>query len=258
MIKLGHAQPSDTRADSRADFEVESSTKTVPQRRNLHGRHLGRSLRSGLKSLLAEMLPRYHLDLPKSCQTLETRTLFSQQPSALWLEIGFGAGEHLAWQAKQNPGVGILGAEFYVNGVASLLRRVKEDEIDNLRILRGDARDLLDVLPERSLDRVFVLFPDPWPKIRHHKRRIVQTATLDRLAQLMADGAELRLATDDMDYLRWMLERLIAHQDFAWLAQGPGDWRQRPPDWPPTRYEAKAIQQGRAPRYLRFRRCSRA
>jgi tRNA (guanine-N7-)-methyltransferase len=138
--------------------------------------------------------------------------------------------------------------------VAGLLRRVRERGLDNLRIHHGDARDLLDALPERSLDRVYILFPDPWPKTRHHKRRIIQDQSLARLAAVMKDGVELRVATDDMEYLRWMLERLLRSPDFEWLARGPRDWRERSDDWPPTRYERKAIHQGRRPVYLRFRR----
>ncbi len=113
---------------------------------------------------------------------------------------------------------------------------------------------MLDTLPENSLARVFILFPDPWPKLRHHKRRIAGRAALDRLAGLMTDGAELRLATDHPDYLPWILERATSHPAFEWLARGPADWRHRPADWPATRYELKAIEEGRTPCYLRFRR----
>lgn len=175
----------------------------------------------------------------------------------VWLEIGFGAGEHLAWQAEQHPDVGLLGAEYFINGIASLLRRINDRKIGNLRVYQGDGRDLLEALPEASIGRVFLLFSDPWPKARHHKRRVIQEATIGQLARIMADEAELRLATDDMDYLKWMLERVVHHPDFEWLAQGPADWRARPPDWPPTRYEIKALDQGRRPAYLRFRRRSR-
>jgi tRNA (guanine-N7-)-methyltransferase len=123
-----------------------------------------------------------------------------------------------------------------------------------VRLWPEDARLLLDRLPEGSLDRVFLLFPDPWPKLRHHKRRFVSRENLDRLARLMRDGAELRLASDDADYVDWMLAHLMAHRDFEWLARRPADWRERPPDWPETRYEAKARRQEIHPAFLRFAR----
>ena len=223
-------------------------------RRTLHGRRHGRRLRSGLKRLLGELLPKIRIELPDGGRPLDPAALFAQPPADIWLEIGFGGGEHLAWQAHRHRDVGFLGAEFFVNGVASLLRHVRDEGLENIRVLLGDGRGLLDALPPQSLGRVFILFPDPWRKLRHHKRRIVRRETLDRLAGLMKDGAELRLATDHAGYLEWMLRRACDHPDFQWLAEGPGDWRQRPPDWPPTRYEQKALSQGRRPVYLRFRR----
>ena len=223
-------------------------------RRAFYGRRRGRRLRPGLKALLEELLPRLAVALPEGGGTLNPAALFDSPPEGIWLEIGFGTGEHLAWQAERHPGAGFLGVECFVNGVAGLLRELRERGLANVRLHHGDARDLLDALPPDSLDRVFILFPDPWPKARHHKRRLIRDATLDRLAEVMKDGVELRLATDDMDYLSWMLERLIRHPAFEWLARGPRDWRERPADWPPTRYEIKALDRGRRPVYLRFRR----
>ncbi|MHA1601228.1 MAG: tRNA (guanosine(46)-N7)-methyltransferase TrmB [Alphaproteobacteria bacterium] len=215
-------------------------------------------MRSGLKALLRDLLPRLSVALPPVGGMLDTGGLFPPQADGsarpVWLEIGFGAGEHLAWQARTHPDVGMLGAEFFVNGIAQLLRRVDNEDLAAVRIFQGDARDLLEVLPAASIDRVFVLFPDPWPKVRHHKRRLIQPDTLAQLARITRDGAQLCLATDDMPYARWMLEQLTGHSDFAWLAEGPGDWRQRPGDWPPTRYEAKAEASGHRPVYLRFAR----
>ncbi len=225
-----------------------------PVQRAFYGRRRGRRLRPGLKSLLEELLPRLAVALPAAGGRLDPAALFDSAPEEIWLEIGFGAGEHLAWQAERHPGSGFLGAECFVNGVAGLLREVRERGLANVRIHHGDGRDLLDALAPGSLDRVFILFPDPWPKARHHKRRLIRDQTLDRLAEVMKDGVELRLATDDMDYLSWILERLIRHPAFEWLARGPRDWRERPADWPPTRYEIKALDQGREPMYLRFRR----
>jgi tRNA (guanine-N7-)-methyltransferase len=124
--------------------------------------------------------------------------------------------------------------------------------LSNIRFLQDDARLLLRALPEKSLGRAFILFPDPWPKLRHHKRRLVATPTLDLLARALVDDAELRLATDDASYLPWMVEHATRHPAFDWLAEGPSDWRRRPADWPPTRYEQKALRQGRRPAYLRL------
>lgn len=224
------------------------------RRRHLHGRRRGRPLRRGLEALLEDLLPGLRVTLPAAGAALELPSLFGPAPRELWLEIGFGAGEHLAWQAARNRDVGLLGAEIFINGIAGLLRRVAEADLDNVRIHQGDARDLLEALPEASVARAFMLFPDPWPKLRHHKRRLVRRELLDRLAGAMSDGAELRLATDHPDYLAWILERATAHPAFEWLARGPADWRRRPADWPATRYELKAIEEGRTPCYLRFRR----
>jgi tRNA (guanine-N7-)-methyltransferase len=180
--------------------------------------------------------------------------LFGSARSAIWLEIGFGGGEHLAQLAEQHPQTGFIGCEVFENGIVKLLAQVERRRLDNIRIFPDDARLIIAALPPASVDRVFILFPDPWPKRRQHKRRIVSRATLDGLAEIMSDGAELRLATDDGDYLCWILERVTAHPAFEWLARRPGDWRQRPPDWPPTRYEAKARAAGRSPAFLRVRR----
>ena len=185
---------------------------------------------------------------------LNPRVIFPRPPEAVWLEIGFGAGEHLARQAEHNPLVGFIGCEVFENGIARLLAAVEERGLANIRIVADDARQLLDALPPRSIDRVFILFPDPWPKRRHHKRRLVAPATLDRLALVMTDGAELRIATDDRGYLCSMLEHLTRHPAFLWLARRPADWRERPPDWPPTRYEEKARAAQRRPAFLRFAR----
>jgi tRNA (guanine-N7-)-methyltransferase len=176
---------------------------------------------------------------------------------AVALEIGFGAGEHLAAQAAAHPETGFIGSEVFENGIAKLLAEIEPRRLSNIRLFLDDARLLLAALREASLTRVFILFPDPWPKLRHHKRRIVSRATLDALARVMTDGAELRLATDDRGYLAWMLEHATGHPDFEWLAQRPEDWRTRPVDWPATRYEQKAFAAGRSPTFLRFRRRTR-
>ena len=193
------------------------------------------------------------IDLPER-GGLDPQRLFPVPAAELWLEIGFGAGEHLAEQAMAHPDIGFLGAEVFENGVVKLLAEVQRRELANVRILVDDARLLLAALPDACLGRVFILFPDPWPKQRHHKRRMVSPGVLGQLARIMKEGAELRLATDDIGYLRAMLELVPAHPGFAWQARGPADWLRRPPDWPATRYEAKAVAADRIPHFLRFTR----
>jgi tRNA (guanine-N7-)-methyltransferase len=225
-------------------------------RRLVYGRRRGRKLRPGQEALRRNLLPRLAITLPQT-GALDPRALFAPPVEEVWLEVGFGGGEHLAAQAEAHPAIGMIGCEVFENGVVKLLGEIERRALGNVRIFTDDARALMAALPEASLGRAFVLFPDPWPKQRHHKRRMVSRETLDRLAVALQDGAELRLASDDADYVAWMLERATAHRAFEWLAEGPADWRARPADWPPTRYEQKAIAAGRKPAFLRFRRKAR-
>ena len=201
--------------------------------------------------LLRDLLPQLSLTLKEGA---DPRTYFPHVPREVWLEIGFGAGEHLVWQAENNPHAGIIGAEPYISGQAKLLAKITDKNLSNIRLYPEDARDVIAALPDSSLSRVFILFPDPWPKTRHHKRRFIQMAMLDELARVMKKSAELRFATDDKNYLVWALERFMAHPVFAWTAEGSSDWRKRPADWPETRYEAKAVKAGDDCIYLAFRR----
>ncbi len=171
-----------------------------------------------------------------------------------WLEIGFGGGRHLAAQAAAHPDIAMIGCEPFVNGVAALLSLIDAQGQKNIRIFDDDARHLLDALPAAAIDRVFVLFPDPWPKRRHHKRRFMAPGNLDSLARVMKDGAELRFASDHMEYVRWTLDQVTRHPGFQWPARSARDWRHPPPDWFETRYEAKAREQGLRCVYLRFQR----
>jgi len=180
--------------------------------------------------------------------------LFPEPCRDLWLEIGFGGGEHLAWQARNNPEVGIIGVEIFVNGVASLLRAIESDGLGRVRICRSDALDLLPWLPDGCLGRIFLLFPDPWPKARHHKRRIVRPDVLREWARLLRPGGELRIATDHPSYLTWVLAEMARSSAFVWTARHSRDWTRRPADWPPTRYEEKAMAEGRPATYLTYRR----
>jgi len=224
---------------------------THAYQRRLYGRRRGRPLRPGQKQLSESLLPHLSVVLPEA-GSLDPAALFPDRPAAVWLEIGYGAGEHLAAQAAGHPRVGFIGCEVFENGIARLIGDIARRGLDNIRVFADDARLLLDCLEPSSIGRVFILFPDPWPKERHHKRRLVAPATLDRLALVMQPGTELRLATDDPGYLAWMLEHLTAHPDFAWAARTPADWRERASDWPATRYEEKARAAGRTPVFLRF------
>ena len=228
---------------------------TETRRRSLHGRRRGKKLRAGQESLLATLLPRLAITLPTEPAKIDLAQLFGGElpMGGVWLEVGFGAGEHLVWQAEHHPDVGLIGCEPYINGVAKCLAHIERAGVTNARLFTDDARFVMAALPDRSLGRVFVLFPDPWPKTRHHKRRFVERANLDVLARLMKPGAELRLATDDPSYLPWMIEHACTHGDFEWLAGRPSDWRARPDDWPPTRYEQKMLA-GHRPVFLRLRR----
>jgi tRNA (guanine-N7-)-methyltransferase len=228
---------------------------TETRRRTLYGRRRGKKLRAGQEALLESLLPRLALAVPAEPGRIDLAQAFGGRIPAggVWLEVGFGSGEHLVRQAADHPDVGLIGCEPYVNGVAKCLAEIERAGVGNIRLFADDARLVMAALAPRSLDRVFVLFPDPWPKSRHHKRRFVQRAMLDVLAGLMKPGAELRLATDDPSYLPWMIEHVTPHPAFEWLAERPADWRRRPDDWPPTRYEKKMLA-GRTPVFLRLRR----
>jgi tRNA (guanine-N7-)-methyltransferase len=215
-----------------------------------YGRVKGRTLRAGRASLLDEALPALTLDLEHG--PLDLRTIMPGAREA-WVELGFGGGEHLAAQAGAHPDVLLLGAEPFVNGVASLLRHVEAKRLSNVRLHPGDGRELLAALPDASVDRVFILFPDPWPKARHHKRRLINAETIAELARIMRPGSRLRFATDWADYVDWTLERFLASPAFAWTAQKTDDWRIAPADHVRTRYEEKRLGDC-SPVFLEFRR----
>lgn len=224
--------------------------------RNFYGRFKGKGLRKSQEVYLDEDLAQLSpgpvdWDVNPDRTPLDLDALFGGKP--VWLEIGFGGGEHLVHQAALHPEVGIIGAEPYINGVAMLLGKIRQAGVDNLRVHPGDARDLFDVLPDQSLDRAFLLYPDPWPKKRHHRRRFVTPEHLEPLAAKLKPGAIFRVATDIPDYVRQTLEQVPRH-GFEWLAERPADWREPWDDWISTRYEQKALREGRVPHYLTFRR----
>ncbi|MBM3488324.1 MAG: tRNA (guanosine(46)-N7)-methyltransferase TrmB [Alphaproteobacteria bacterium] len=235
--------------------------------RTLYGRRKGRPLRAGRQALVDGLLPRLRLDVDAHVDAdagadagaaIVPARLFERPIGALWVEIGFGAGEHLVHQAAAHPDIGFIGCEPFINGVARALASIEAAGLDNVRIVVDDARLLLARLPEASVGRIFVLYPDPWRKARHHKRRILGPATTALFARVLADAAELRVATDHPGYLGWILEHVRAAPEFDWLARRPSDWRTRPPDWPPTRYGEKAARAGRRSAFLRFTRRPRA
>lgn len=221
------------------------------------GRRKGRPPSQRQQRLLEELLPRLRVPVERGWRSADEFALFFGGPIGdLWLEIGFGGGEHLVWQAEHNPEVTIIGCEPFEDGVVKVLTAVEERGLRNIRIYADDARTLLRWLPPASIDRAFVLFPDPWPKRKHVKRRLLSEATFTMLSRVVRPGGELRIATDIADYARTLLLAAIRQGDFEWTAQCAPDWRRRPADWPSTRYEQKAQREGRRCAYLSFRRRS--
>ncbi len=221
--------------------------------RNFYGRIRGKTLRASQKTYLNEDLDALR---PHGVTREDNPGRNPVDPSAIfgddrpvWLEVGFGGGEHMVHMAARNPAVGIIGCEPFINGVAMLLGKIREAGVTNLSVHPGDARDLLDVLPAASLSKAFLNYPDPWPKTRHHRRRFVTPEHLVPLARAMKPGAEFRVATDIPDYVRQTLAEVPA-AGFDLVAQSSAPWE----DWLSTRYEQKALREGRAPHYVTFRR----
>ncbi len=211
------------------------------------GRVRGRKLRPSKQTLMEALLPNITFT-PSLLHGAGKDRSFSEW----WLEIGCGAGEHAAYQAEKNPHVCIIACEPYVNGLSHLLQQISDKTLENLRIYAGDARTVIDALPPGALSRVFVLFPDPWPKTRHWKRRLLTTEFFNALAVKMQPHAQLRLATDHVDYLGWMLAHALACPHLRWTATRHTDWSQMPQDAIVTRYQAKAEKEGRVASYLNF------
>src|SRR6185312_7806272 len=215
-----------------------------------YGRLKTRTIKPRQAALMETLLP----TLRPPAEPFDPRAL-KPDAAEVWLEIGFGGGEHMAAQAARRPDLLILGAEPFQNGVASALRHIDEAALTNVRVLDGDARELMANLPDASLDRIFVLFPDPWPKSRHNKRRIVQAETVAEFARLLKPGGTLRFASDWADYVDWSLERFLANPAFRWAADEAADWRAPPADHTTTRYEEKRLGDC-APVFLDFTRSS--
>jgi tRNA (guanine-N7-)-methyltransferase len=226
----------------------------IAHARRVHGRRRGKPLRPRPRALVEGLLPRLEIGAQRLAPGTDPRSVFSAPVEDVWLEIGFGKGEHLLWQAERHPDVGFIGVEPFIDGVASLLTGIEEKGLTNIRIFRDDARYLMTHLADASIGRCFLLFPDPWPKLRHHKRRFVNPANLAEMARCMKSGAELRIGTDHADYGRWILAHMLRQDDFVWAVTKPADCLTRPDDWPGTRYEAKGAREGRPSIYLSYRR----
>lgn len=225
----------------------------APEWRNFYGRRFGKTLRASQKTYLSEDLSTLqpqgiHPEDNPGRDPLDLAAIFGDS-RPVWLEIGFGGGEHLVHMAASYPGVGLIGCEPFVNGVAMLLGKIRVAGVTNLALYPDDVRHLFDVLPDRSIARAFLNYPDPWPKRRHHRRRFVTQDHLVHLARVLEPGAEFRIATDIPDYVRQALTEVPA-AGFTLVSQGGDPW----PDWLSTRYEQKALREGRAPHYLTFLR----
>jgi tRNA (guanine-N7-)-methyltransferase len=217
--------------------------------RRLYGRRSGHKLRPGQAALLEELLPA--IEVPEG--PLDAKRLFGED-RPLHFEIGFGSGEHLAYRADLLPDHGFIGCEPFLNGLVGALQHVRDSHLANVRLHMGDALDVLERLPDGSLRFVYLIHPDPWPKTRHAKRRMVNPGPLDMIAARLEPGGEFRLGTDDPVYCRWAMMVMNGRRDFEWLAETAGDFLTRPGGWPETRYEAKARRNGHEVWYFRYRR----
>lgn len=221
---------------------------------SLFGRRKGKPLSRSQHTLMQNLLPILKIDVSGE-SGIDPIDLFQVKYANCWLEIGFGSGEHLIHLLNENPDVGIIGCEPYVSGLAKILKRIESCKFTGrVRLFDGDATLLLDSMEPASMGRIYLLYPDPWPKRKHWKRRFVSRTNLEKLARVMKTGAELRIASDIDSYSDWILQHIHANSDFEWTARCSADWRKPWQDWPSTRYEAKALREGRHPTYLVFRR----
>lgn len=215
------------------------------RKRTFYGRRKG-------KPLTAQQSERYERLKPEVSFCLSNPQKNHRPQAPLWLEIGFGGGEHLLHQAGEHRDVDFIGAEPFINGVSKLIRGIEVNNLTNVRLHEGDALDVLDALVPESLDRVFLLYPDPWPKRRHNQRRFISQKSVAALARTMKTGAQLDIATDIDDYAAWILNHLHLSKKFIWTAKSAQDWLNPWQGWHSTRYESKALREGRTPSYLRF------
>lgn len=259
MPSQNHDKNPDQNATQKEDMSLEE--RKALSRNHVFGRRQGHPLHERHLSLMENLLPK--VTLPSLADavpgSLNPQTFFSKGASPLsvsqiWLEIGFGGGEHLAHQAAANPEVGFIGCEPFINGVAKLLNEIEDRSLDNVRVQADDARPVLASLKTASVHKCFLLYPDPWHKKRHKKRRFVNPKNLDQLARILVPGAIMRVASDIPDYCEWTLEHMEAHPAFQLSSHSAADCRTPPADWLSTRYEAKALREGRTPSYFDFER----
>lgn len=222
-------------------------------RPGLHGRRKGKPLRTHQNDLVQDLLPKISVDVSKKVDLV---ALFGHEPKELWIEIGFGGGEHLAADARNNPDVSFIGCEPFINGVAKMLANIESQGLSNVRLHAGDAFDVLRALPDGCATRINLLYPDPWPKRRQRKRRFVSEHSVLEFARLLKSGGAFRFASDIDDYTGWTLARVLPCPLFTWSAQGSQDWVNPWPGFTRTRYEEKAIREGRRSSYLTFIRKS--
>jgi tRNA (guanine-N7-)-methyltransferase len=223
------------------------------RRDSLWGRRKGKPLSARRVDLMATRFPLLVIDT-ETVAPVDLLGLFPVPVKSVCLEIGFGGGEHLVHEARICPEIGFIGVEPFLNGMAKAVASIVDAELENLRLFAGDASILLDWLPPASLRRIDLLYPDPWPKKRHWKRRFVSPQNLDRFARTLVSGGKFRFASDIESYVEWTLIHCLKRRDFEWTAVRADDWRKPYPGWPGTRYEAKALAAGRVPAYLEFRR----
>ena len=220
-----------------------------------YGRRHGRKLRQGRQALIDNLLPSLRVPLPIVRKaTVDLPGLFKKTPKAIWMEIGFGSGEHLAALAAKNPRVGFIGCEPFINGVASLLTIINEKKIENIRIFDDDVRLLIPYLREACLERIFVLFADPWPKHRHRNRRITVEENLTEFARLLTDDGQILFATDQHGFAAWSLANILRERRLVWTARRAKDWHEEPDNWTPTRYQLKTRKEGRKPVFINVQR----
>jgi tRNA (guanine-N7-)-methyltransferase len=243
----------DPRVETAGDGHRMSNREQISHQRAFFGRRKGHALKPRQARLLDELLPRLAIDLDTPAPA-KLATLFPTPVDGVRLEIGFGAGEHMIAEAEREPHIGFIGVEPFINGMAKALAVIAEKNLANVRLHFGDAAMLLPWLPSGALGRIDLIYPDPWPKRRHWKRRFIQHASLAELARLLRPGGDFRFASDWPDYAAWTLRHVMASSDLEWTAERADDWRLPWPGFTSTRYEAKAKREGRSPCYLIFRK----